>query len=291
MIERDYRKNRIFMEEFKKGFYKGQRENGYPMAYDLRKNLDTIKDSVINGNDDFFGVIDGPVGKGKTLNSFQIMLYLDPTFCLDRVFFNPSQLYEGVAKMTKGQGCVLDETMELNSRNAMSEWNKKINILLSQIRSKNLFIIFNLPSIFDLDRSLALYRCQLLLHCYSPSFGKKGYYGAYFHEGIKTLYILGKKYYSYRKPSPNFSGKFSNCFIFNLKEYEAKKQKGIFAGLKSSTMKGSYVERNRFIRYLRNKGMQLKEIAAIAGMEGNNIGRICSGERGQEDILYSYKEV
>ena len=274
--------NRIFTDRFLKGFYKGQKGNGFPMEPKLRQNLDIIKDSVLNYNNDWFMVIDGANSLGKTTKSFQVALYLDPNFNISKVCFTPEQFLKVIEIAKKGDAIILDEAIMLFSRSAMSEWNKKVIIAMSQIRSKNLFIIFNLPSIFNLDSNLTLWRCQLLLHCWSPSFGKKGHFKAYFQKEIKTLYLLGKKYYSYRKPNPNFMGTFSSCFILNEKEYEKKKQISIFSLLKKTSVKSGYRERNLMIKYLRKEGKSYSDISKICeGLLGEDaIGKICRGERG-----------
>ena len=187
--------NRIFTDKYFKGYYKGQKGNGFPMNPKLRENLDLIKDSVLHKNNDFMIIIDGRVSEGKTTIATQIAKYLNPGFDLPTITFSTPQLLKALQVAKKGDVVIHDEAIDINSRSAMSKWNKEVMKIMAKIRSKNLFIIFNLPSIFDIDRAMALHRASMLIHCYSPSFGKKGYFKAYFQKEIKSLYILVHSFY------------------------------------------------------------------------------------------------
>jgi len=275
--------NRIFTDDYPKGYYFGQRAFGFPLNPKLRENLDIIKDSVLNKRNDFLIIIDGRVGEGKTTLATQIAKYLNPKNSLSKVCFHQPQLLKAFKEAKKGDVIMLDEAIDINSRSAMSQWNKDVMKILAKIRSKQLFIIFNLPSIFDLDRSIALHRASMLIHCYSPSFGKKGYFKAYFQKEIKLLYILGKKYYTYAKPYPNFQGTFSACFCLNEEEYERKKQASIHSEEATTIFMTAHQQRNIFIRYIRERlKMSYVDIAKLdpSGISPNAIGRICRGERG-----------
>ncbi len=275
----------VFLDRFPMGYYKGQRKPGYSIQRELLEALDTIKKSVLTQNNDFLFIIDGKVGLGKTTLSLQLALYLNPKFKLSQVCFTPKQLMDTIIKAPKGSAIILDEAMTLNARNSMTEWNKRVNDLLSRIRSHNLFIILNLPSAFDLDRSIILHRASLLIHCYSPTFGKKGYYKVYheIEDRLKTLYLLGKKMYSYKKPQPNFEGWFSKCFVIDEVKYNRKKDDAI-EDQEITPNHSAYKERNVLIRHLKDQGMSYEEISNLnpGGISGNAVGKICRYDRGRE---------
>lgn len=282
---------RVFTDLYPKGSYVGQRNHGYPLDNNLKKNLDFIKERVLTRRTDFVLGVDGRTGAGKSTIAMQIARYLDSSFSLDRVAFTPQQFANCLKQAKKGEVVLLDEAIVLNSRNSMSEWNKKIMMLMAQIRSKQLFIIFCLPSIFDLDKNISLFRIDLLIHCYQKEFGKRGFFTAYFQDRIKTLYLLGKKYYSYNKPKPNLSGTFSRCFTIDEDSYEKKKQQAInsLASGKSKTEIKNYDQRNNYIRFIRQKyNLSYGEIAEIGqGLSEDEIGRICRNERGGKIALNS----
>ena len=82
---------RIYKKKFPKGSYLGQKYDGYPLNEITYHNLIRIKSLVINKNMDYTFCIDGSVGSGKSTLAVQLALALDPTFCLERVTFTPTQ--------------------------------------------------------------------------------------------------------------------------------------------------------------------------------------------------------
>ena len=194
----------------------------------LKSNFDFIKPKVSHKiphrRSDLFIIIDGPVGSGKTTLSFQCARYFDPTFNLSRVVFSVDDFLDALINAEPGQAVVFDEAIIVNSRSALTEFNKKVIIAMTQIRSKGLYIFFNIPSLFDLDRNLVLNRCHLLLHCYQDSFGDRGKFCVFDKDKMKFLYLKGKRLYSYAQPKANFVARFNEYFWIDREEYEKKKR-------------------------------------------------------------------
>jgi hypothetical protein len=210
----------------------------------LRYLLDGFKWAIDKKNQSAVTIVDGRSGMGKTTLSLQMASYMSPNFSIDDVYFTPEKFLEGLANTKKGDKKVLvfDEAMLLSSRAALSQINRMIVIAMSMIRSKNIFIIFNVNSIFDIDRNLALSRADLLLHCYGDSLTDKGRFLAFFKgadgmDRIKDLYINGKKFYSYARPKANFYSTFSSYFTVDEIEYERRKQEGVNKFLSTSGSK------------------------------------------------------
>ena len=55
----------------------------------------------------------------------------------------------------------------------------------------------------------------------------RGRFAYYNKERKKNLYILGKKFYDYRKPKPNFRGRFTNYYVVDEQQYRLKKLKAL----------------------------------------------------------------
>ena len=216
----------------------------------LLDNLEGFKRTVLNKNTSFVMVIDGRSGMGKTTLANQLGHFFDDNYCLDKIFWEPRKFLEGLEKAKKGVFLLFNEAMILSSRSAMSEINRMVVMAMSMIRSKQLFICFCVNSIFDLDRNLALSRADFLLHVYGDNLGDRGNFTAFFRakgdiDRIKSLYLRGKKYYSYSQPRANFFGSFGKRFIVDENEYEKRKQAGVNSFLKGDSSLGKREKKYR----------------------------------------------
>jgi len=241
----------------------------YSLPTKLKEILNGFKWAIHNKKQSAVIITDGRSGMGKTTISFQIGKYMTPDFDLSNVHFTPESFTEALTHTKKGDTIIFDEAMLLSSRAALSQINRMIVIAMSMIRSKNLVIIFNVNSIFDLDRNLALSRADLLLHCYGDSLTDKGKFLAFFKgsdgiDRIKQLYIHGKKYYSYGFPRSNFHSNFPSHFVLDEAEYERIKQIGVNRFLKGTknTENSRYKEQRDILIKIINeiKGLPLREL-------------------------------
>ena len=194
----------------------------------LMENFEFIRPRVshktAHRRSDMFIIVDGPVGSGKSTLSFQCARYFDPTFNLDRVVFSVDDFLRVLIAAKPGQAVVFDKAIIVNSRSALTDFNKKVIIAMTQIRSKGLYIFFNIPSVFDLDRNLVLNRCHLLLHCFQDRFGERGRFCVFDKDKMKLLYLKGKRLYTYAYPKANFVADFGEYFYLDRLKYEDKKQ-------------------------------------------------------------------
>jgi len=296
-IENNSMENRIPLDERIR-----VKKLNYKLPLKLRELLDGFKWAIHSKKQSAVVVVDGRSGMGKTTLSSQMGLYMNKNFSLDHIHFTPEAFLEALTKTTKGDVLVFDEAMLLSSRAALSAMNRMIVIAMSMIRSKNLFIIFNVNSIFDLDRNLALSRADLLLHCYGDSLTDKGKFLAFFKGGdrrdrIKQLYIYGKKYYSYSTPKSNFNTNFSSYFTVDNDEYERKKQLGVdkfLKGTKSKADTKDKLSRDKLIKFIyENKDkfdLTQEKIAEIADISKrtvvSSIQRIKSNESGNSEGIF-----
>lgn len=203
--------------------------NGYKFYIDgyLKSNLDYSIMEVKRRNFDKFVLIFGREGFGKTTLALQMALYCDNTFNIDRICFTPEQFLKAVQKAEKFQAIVFDETMwGLSARAVMTRMNRYLIKIISEMRSKNLFVFMCIPSIFMMDWYVAQHRSNAGIYVY-----KRGCFGSYDYPTKRKLYIEGKKKHSYHVP-PNFRGNFPKCFPVDEKEYEKRKQKAISSFVK-----------------------------------------------------------
>jgi len=190
----------------------------------LKSNLDKAKE-IIRKDWDIVFVYDGYEGSGKSVKAMQDCFYFDNTFNMDRVCFDPREFTRAIKKAQPYQAVLYDEAFTgLNARAAMSLINRTLVKMLAEIRQKRLFVGIVMPTFFDLDRYVALWRSRALIHVYMGKNFQRGFFMFFNMERKKQLYVLGKKYYSYYKPPANFKGRFTNTYVMDEVEYRKRKR-------------------------------------------------------------------
>ena len=200
-------------------------DHEYYMDGILKENLDTAKDKI-KADWDMVFVYDGMEGSGKSVKAMQDAFYCNPEpDLINRYCFTANQFRQAILTAKKYQAVVYDEAHAgLNARAAMSYINRALVSMLTEIRQKNLFVFIILPTFFDLDRYVALWRSRALIHIYTKGNFERGYFAFYNSQRKKDLYMLGKKLYSYRTPKPNFIGRFTNQYPLDEAEYRKLKR-------------------------------------------------------------------
>ena len=259
-------------------------EKDLKVSYDgfLMKNLITLKDGVENHDISAKMLIDGKSGLGKSTKAFQIAKFWNKNFSLNDVYFDVDEFLKGLAHAVAGQVFVFDEAMIINSRAWATQRNRMIIIALSMIRSKNIYIIFCINSVFDLDKNIVLNSADILLHIYSKGLIDRGLFCAFFkspgdqNDRLKGLYLNGKKYYDYNKPRANYYGRFSKKFILNEKLYETKKQKAINSFLLQTNPnpKLKSFDRDDLVIRMSNAEIKQKQIMEVLQISKTTIQKI-----------------
>lgn len=187
------------------------------------------KHDVLKKDKDKVFIIDGREGTGKSTLAQQLAMNLDPDFNINKIVFTADQFKEVIRspERKKGDCIILDEAyFSINSRSAMTNVNKSLVGLATEMRQLNLFIIICLPTYFDLDRYFALFRTDVLIHCYLNKKGDRGQYILFGWHKKKELYLKGKKTYSYgfvKSPYPPCS--FNKGYVVDEELYREKKKK------------------------------------------------------------------
>lgn len=206
--------------------FEGTDKEYYMDGY-LRHAFDTAK-KKIREDWDFVFVYDGAEGSGKSVKAMQDAFYCDQELDIDSFAFNPFQFRRVIQHAERYHAVVYDEAHSgLNSRAAMSQINRSLVSMLTEIRQKNLFVFVVLPTYFDLDRYVALWRSRALIHVYTKESFERGYFAFYNVDRKKQLYLKGKKLYSYRAAKPNFVGRFTNHYTVDQAEYRKRKYEAL----------------------------------------------------------------
>jgi len=199
-------------------------ENEYYLDGYLKQNLDVAK-SVIKKDWDMIFCVDGNEGSGKSVLAQQCAFYCDPNLSINNIVFTPGEFKKAIMSSPKYSSIVYDEAYTgLNSRATMSLINRILVSMLAEIRQKNLFVFVVMPCFFDLDKYVAIWRSRALLHIYTGDNFMRGFFAFYNADRKKNLYIIGKKFYEYKNPHPNFRGRFVNCYMVDETQYRQKKR-------------------------------------------------------------------
>lgn len=275
-------------EPYKQGKVNQEVRRDLYMPPIVAKELEKVRHRVLNKDRDWVIVIDGEEGVGKSVLAQQIGAFLDPSFCLDNIVFNSDQFLKKIKdKATKKGTCiVLDEAFSAaNNRASLSDVNKAMIGVATEMRQKNLFIIMVLPSFFDLDRYFALWRCKALFHVYfTPNEDRN--YVIFPKDHKKELYLTGKKRYSYAKPhSPLPAFHFPNRYMVDEMEYRKKKEEAFSKRVVSFRAQQWLAQRNAYIKFiLQNMGLNQSVVAKIPVQYG-------AGEITQQNISHLIKEL
>jgi len=246
----------------------------------LRNQLDDVRYRVLEKDFDFVTIVDGREGSGKSVLAQQIGAYLDPNFSVDNIVFTSEGFINKIKdpKVKKGSCIILDEAFNaINSRSSMSEVNRSMGAVATEMRQKNLFIIIVLPSYFDLDKQFAIHRASSLIHVYLKNNVERGQYLIFPRSKKLHLYLNGKKTYNYSKPkSPYPPCTFSNHYTVDEHAYRLKKSEAFKKRTVSNQARNWYNQRNAYIKYIYNAlGLTQEEIAKIP----TNYGIVPVGQR------------
>ena len=197
---------------------------GYYMDGYLEQNLSTAK-SVVKKDWDMVFCVDGPERSGKSTIAQQMAYFCDSTFNLDRITFTPEEFKKCILSAEPYQSVIYDEAFTgLSSRAAMSQVNRTLTSMMAEIGQKNLFVFVVMPTFFDLDKYVAIWRSRGLIHVYTGDNFARGFFAFYNTDRKKELYINGKKFYSYKLPKPNFTGRFTGAYVVDDAAYRKKKK-------------------------------------------------------------------
>lgn len=201
---------------------------GYWISPEIKRMLDKSKDQVINQDWDRVFIIDGSEGGGKSLLGLQLGYYLDPTLNMSRVTFNGEEFGKAIDDAKRNECIIFDEAFNgLASSAAMSKMNRFLVRKLMECRQKNLFIIIILPTIFLIQKYVAIFRSKALFHVYVGKNGLRGHYRVYNTKTKKQLYLIGHKMYSYSQPWIRKNYIFRGKYPLDEQEYRKKKAESL----------------------------------------------------------------
>ena len=231
-----------------------------------------VMPSVQKKDWDWFCIVDGMEGSGKSVFGFQIAKVLDPNFTHEQIAFNANDFINLVVKAKKNQCLVFDEAFTgLSSRTSLSEVNNILVSLMMEMRQKNLFIILIMPSFFMLDKYAVLHRAKGLFHVYMED-GRRGFWNFYNQKRMKYLYLKGKKFYEYHWAKPIIFGRFQDQYMINKEPYIKIKKTALHRKRRQTKGEVYKSQRNTLFHVITQRyGITQRDLAKTCTEEGYKI--------------------
>lgn len=238
---------RVCLEEYPKGFYPGQREDGFPMNQILKQQLDYYLQNITD-DWDFTIVITGSglVRVGKSYLASQIAAYwvsemkrrhgVDCKFTLkDNFVFDGKELIKKgnhLGQNHQYSPLIFDEAgADLEGSKSMLASTRAVKDYLRECGQYNMLTILVMPEFFDLPKGIAVNRsaCLLDVHYTADSMGNfiRGRGKFYGRPAKRQLYIKGKKDMNYFATQPDFDFEFPRFFPLSEEEYRKMKAEAL----------------------------------------------------------------
>lgn len=245
-----------------------------------KRMLDRVKKVVMEEDRDWVGIYAGNVGDGKSTKMTQDLKYLDPTFNYKRVCQTEEDFKKKIQTLGKYQSIALDEAFDSLSSAQVSQRGHKIFVnLLQVIRQQNLFIGLSLPNWFDLNKTTAIFRSNLLVIVYSKK-GKRTFFKVFNRKRKKALYLKGKKELNDMCVKSNYRGRFNKNMQIDEVKYKIEKKKAFEIREENKRERNvSKTTRDEGIKKLKQEGKSIKEIAKLFNLTETSIRLILKGER------------
>lgn len=210
---------------------------GFSFDRTLANNLTLIRNAVLNQDWDTTILIDGVEGAGKSVFAQQIAYFLDVDHSIDidtQICYYPEQFKKAVMTLKKGKAIIWDEARRgLNRRRSMGETNLDTTDLMAECRQHNLFLVIVMPSFYDMDLNVSVWRSRCLIHVWynwnveNPDKPLvRGFFRFYCEAAKKELYVnpvLRRGYRYPMIPGKCFDGRFVNHYVVDEEAYRRRK--------------------------------------------------------------------
>lgn len=216
--------------KFKQWLMSKQNLGGYFFNSLTWRNCYSIYKKINNTDDDHIEVVSGTEGSGKSTIAIQKLCVVDPTFCRNRIFNNPLELFQWLQDNdgnTKGKGILLDEgNLFLFSRQAMTKGSINMVQLFTLMRQANLYVVICIPHFKTIDSYVREHRIDSLIRIKT----KHKNFIYYSKPGIEIINIAMRKGLTFKEirvKSGTFYNGYWNKFLPVLNDINIDKYKDI----------------------------------------------------------------
>ncbi len=194
----------------------------------LKDKLDNIIKLRKRGFDTIF-IIDGDRRTGKSTLGMTCAFYLYPKLSIGNFVSGISDALKIIQDLPDESVVIFDEgSLVFSSKDHANKEQKQLLKVVDVIGQKRMTMILIMPTFFELIRPMAVQYSRFLLHVYTDkqlNRGRVAYFGT---KKKRILYTEGKKSYgSYRKPSADWIGRFTDFKPSFYDEYITLKNKSL----------------------------------------------------------------
>lgn len=211
---------------------------GFPFNIKLGDNLSRWRNAVLHQDIDCVIIVDGKEGAGKSVHALQIGYMLDVEHSIDintQVCYTPEEVKEAITTLKRGKAIVFDEARRgFNRRRSTEKVNIELTDLFAECRQNNLFLVVVMPSFYDMDMNIAVWRSRVLVHVsYTWDLDNekqplvRGNARFYNEIGKKNMYCNKRRRMMYQYPylkNECFDYTFPHHYVVDEAVYRAKKR-------------------------------------------------------------------
>lgn len=233
----------------------------YHIDKKMLKLLEKVKEKINKKDEDYVMIVDGYDGSGKSTAAQQWGKYVDPTLDLSRICMTADEFKKAIINAKSKECVIYDEAVTgVSASESITRIGRLLKSMMMQMRQKNLFVIVIIPTVFELNKYIVLFRSRFLIHIYESN-GRKGYFAGFNRKYTKLLYLKGKKTYSYKVRTP-FTGRFYGKYVVNEQEYRKKKEEALIFELEheENENKKWKIQRDVAIYLLKEQGLSYRDI-------------------------------
>ena len=247
-------------------------EISYHIDKKMIKFLDSVRDKISKKDKDYVMLCDGYEGSGKSTFIQQCGKYVDPTLDLDRICMTADEFKQAIINAKHKECIIYDEAVTgMTSGDSITRIGRLLKSMMMQMRQKNLFVIIIIPTIFELNKYTVLSRARSFFHVYESK-GKMGYFVGYNKKDTKSLYLRGRKTYTYRVKS-RFIGRFYAKYVVDEAKYRKKKEDALFSLEETEKTDNNKwkIQRDICLRLLHEHKIPYREIMIAFDKSGSHI--------------------
>lgn len=155
-----------------------------------------IRKKLWEKNDDYWILVIGKTGSGKSYAAMKLAYMIDPEFSHENLAYTFQEYMKAGRKGKQGQVLVLDEAISLFfGRDSMSSKGKSVIEYMLKCRKKNMCYILCCPDALLLQKPL-LKKINAVIYCWEDNIEGKDYKG---HQEVFINFKRKKKAYEYTR--------------------------------------------------------------------------------------------